>query len=241
MKHIVLIALAIILLIPLGVWPAATRASASVRIPTFSIVSVVKDQNVTIRTSNFPANDTFNVLMGKIGTRGINGIKVETINSGKGGTFTDTFTIPAELRGLNQIAIRLQSTTGSGYFSFNWFYNSTTASVTSTPGPTPTPGSGYTGFPTFSIVSVVRDQTVTIRTNNLPPNDSFDVLMAVRGNAAINGTRIGAIQSGEGGVKSYTFDIPASLKGTSQIAIRLQSNTGSGYFAYNWFYNNTTP
>jgi hypothetical protein len=38
-----------------------------------------------------------------------------------------------------------------------------------------------------------------------------------------------------------TFDIPASLKGSYQIAVRLQSNTGSGYFAYNWFYNNNAP
>jgi hypothetical protein len=86
---------------------------------------------------------------------------------------------------------------------------------------------------------VVRDSTVTIKTNNLPPNDSFNVLMDVRGNRAINGIKVDTIDSGTGGTKTFTFDIPASLKGTPQIAIRLQSNTGSGYFAFNWFYNNT--
>jgi hypothetical protein len=37
-----------------------------------------------------------------------------------------------------------------------------------------------------------------------------------------------------------TFEIPPALYGLSQIAIRLQS-ADSGYFAYNWFYNTTTP
>ncbi len=31
---------------------------------------------------------------------------------------------------------------------------------------------------------------------------------------------------------------PASLRGSAQISIRLQSK--SGYFSYNWFYNVTT-
>lgn len=62
--------------------------------------------------------------MGKMGTKGINGIPVTTINSGVGGSFNATFDIPASLAGSNQIAIRLESTTG-GFFAYNWFYNNT--------------------------------------------------------------------------------------------------------------------
>lgn len=98
---------------------------ANTAIPTFSIASVVNNTSVTIRTRNFPANTSFDVLMGRIGTRAVNGIKVTSVNSGKGGEMVLTFNIPAELRGLRQIAIRLQSP-ASGYFSYNWFYNSTT-------------------------------------------------------------------------------------------------------------------
>ncbi len=61
-----------------------------------------------------------------MGTRGINGIQVDTIKSGNGGSFSATFTIPSALKGYKQIAIRLQSTTGSGYYAYNWFYNNTT-------------------------------------------------------------------------------------------------------------------
>ena len=103
--------------------PTATPKPA-VKIPTFSIVSVVKDESVTIKTANFPKNTDFVVRMGNYGTLGVNGEKVTTINSGEGGTLNLTFTIPAGQDGKTKIAIRLEST--SGYFSYNWFWNSTT-------------------------------------------------------------------------------------------------------------------
>lgn len=209
-------------------------------IPTFSITGVVADSNVTIRTRNFPAGDSFDVLMGNMGTRGVGGVKVATISSGSGGVFDATFNIPEALKGKNRIAIRLQSNTGSGYFAFNWFYNSTTGTGTGTGGPvTGGPGTGYTGIPTFSVASVVRNQTVSIATNNFPPGDSFDVLMGPMGTRGVNGYHITTVESGSGGKLTFTFNIPAQLQGANRIAIRLQSRTGSGYFAYNWFYNTT--
>jgi hypothetical protein len=204
------------------------------KIPTFSIVSVDKDKSVTIKTSDFPANDRFDVLMGAMGTRGINGKKVESISSGNGGTFTANFKIPASLQGSRQIAIRLQSSTGSGFFAYNWFFNNTSGSGSPT-----IPTTGYKGFPTFSIVSVVRDKSVTIKTTNLPPDDSFEVFMGRMGTRGINGIKVDTTSSGNGGTLTLTYTVPDALKGSSQIAIRMQSPT-SGYFAYNWFFNNST-
>lgn len=221
--------LSLVLLVP---------AQAAGTIPTVSIVSVVPDQTVTIQTYNFPANDTFEVLMGAMGTKGINGIKVATTYSGSGGSFQATYTIPAALHGSYQIAIRLQSITGSGYYAYNWFYNRVTGATT--PVVTPYPSTGYSGYPTFSILSVVRDKSVTIQAYNLPPNDAFDVLMGAMGTRGIGGIKVTSFSSGSGGAQQFTFTIPAALYGSYQIAIRLQSNTGSGYYAYNWFYNNTT-
>ncbi len=105
--------------------PTPTAPVPPAKIPTFSIVEVARDQTVSISTKNFPADDRFIVRMGAIGTRGVNGIEVERINSGDGGSFTATFDIPAALKGSRQISIRLESPT-SGYFSYNWFYNTTT-------------------------------------------------------------------------------------------------------------------
>ena len=242
MKYALSILLVLVLLAPAaGILSTPTVSASGTTIPTFSIKSVVQDTSVTITTYNFPAKDTFEVLMGQYGTRGINGIKVATKYSGNGGSFTATYTIPAALQGLYRIAIRLQSTTGSGYYAYNWFYNNTTGvSATPTPGPSPTPGPVYYGYPTFSILSVVRDQSVTIKTYNLPPNDTFTVTMGAMGTRGINGIVVATTNSGKSGTKQFTYTVPASLYGSYQIAIRMQSST-SGFYAYNWFYNNTTP
>ncbi|MCB9134840.1 MAG: hypothetical protein H6636_05415 [Anaerolineales bacterium] len=225
--------------------PATLAAMNQTTIPTFFIQSVVKDSTVTIITYNFPANDTFNVTMGYMGTKGINGILVGTQASGAGGTITATYTIPAALQGQYQIAIRLESPT-SGYYAFNWFYNNTagtndgTPLPTPTPGPTATPGPTSTPFviPTFLITSVEKDSTVTITTANFPAGDTFNVRMNYMGTLGIGGTLVATQASGAGGSFSATYTIPDFLKGQYQIAIRLESPT-SGYYAYNWFYNNT--
>jgi hypothetical protein len=221
--------------------PVTTPIPGYTGIPTFSIKSVIENQSVTILTSNFPPNDTFTVTMGKYGALGIGGVVVDNTKSGEGGAFEVTYTIPSGLTDLSQIAIRLQSPT-TGYFAYNWFYNTT---VTPTPTPQPTPTAtptppGYSGFPTFSISAVVKDQTVSISGKNFPSNDTFTVLMGKYGSLGIGGINVGSTTTGNGGSLSATFNIPASLSGETKIAIRLQSPT-SGYFAYNWFWNNTTP
>lgn len=103
--------------------PTATP-KPTFKIPTITIVDVVKDKSVTIKTANFPKDTDFVVRMGTYGTKGVNGEKVTTVNSGAGGELTFTFTIPAGQTGKSKIAIRLEST--SGYFSYNWFYNNST-------------------------------------------------------------------------------------------------------------------
>ena len=120
---------------------------------------------------------------------------------------------------------------------YNWFYNNTTGGGGGSGGQ-PT---GYSGIPTFSIKSVVRNKSVTSKTNNLPPNDEFKTLMNYMGTRGVNGYNAGRFGTGEGGTNTLTFDIPSALHGQYKIAIRVQSKTGSGYYAYNWFYNNTTP
>ena len=91
----------------------------------------------------------------------------------------------------------------------------------------------YSGYPTFSIVSVVKNTSVTIKTNNLPPDDVFKVRMGLIGTKGVNGTIVTSFSTGKGGTQSLTFQIPAGLHGQSRIAIRIESKTGSGYYAYN--------
>ena len=221
--------------------PATTPISGYKGFPTFSIESVTMDASVTIKATNLPPNDTFTVTMGKYGTKGIGGIDVGTTKSEAGGSLALTYNIPDSLKGLNRISIRMQSPT-TGYFAYNWFFNSTgtaTPSTQPTSTVTPTPP-GHKGIPTFTITAVAKDQSVTISGSNFPANDTFTVLMGAYGTKGIGGINVGSTSTGSGGSFSATYNIPESLAGAKQIAIRLQSPT-SGYFAYNWFYNNTHP
>jgi hypothetical protein len=207
-------------------------------IPTFSIVSVVEDDKVSIKTSNFPKNVDFKVLMGKYGTKGIGGTLVTTTNSGEGGVLSLEYNIPDGLKGLDRIAIRLEATSG-GYYAFNWFWNNDSTGATPTTPTTPVVP-GYTGIPTFLITAVKEDSSVTIKTTNLPKGVEFKVLMGKYGTKAIGGTLVATTDSGDGGTLTLTYDVPESLKGLDRIAIRMEATSG-GYYAYNWFWNNTYP
>ncbi len=243
MKYLATFVITIALLLtPLGKLDNHQAANASTQpysgYPTFSIASVVRDKTVTIRTRNLPSKDVFRVRMGYMGTRGINGIIVKSFETGSGGAKTLEFSIPSDLHGLYQISIRIESKTGSGYYAYNWFYNNTTAAKKTN---APKPPSGYKGYPTFSIAKVVRNQSVTINIKNLPPQDVFRVRMGYMGTRGVNGIIGDSFETGQGGSKQVTFNIPAKLKGLRQIAIRIESKAGSGYYAFNWFYNNTYP
>src|SRR4030042_119452 len=83
----------------------------------------------------------------------------------------------------------------------------------------------YSGYPSFSIEAVAQDKSVTIKTNNLPPNDTFKVTMGKFGTRGVGGIVVDTTNSGSGGTLTITYNIPASLAGLSMIAIRMQSPT----------------
>ncbi|MBM4422337.1 MAG: LysM peptidoglycan-binding domain-containing protein [Chloroflexi bacterium] len=113
----------------------------------------------------------------------------------------------------------------------------TAVTPTATPTRTSTPIPASFVILTFTITGVVRDQAVTISAINFPRNTKFDVLMGAMHTQGVNGVFVAVTDSGSGAFTA-TYNIPASLKGSSQISIRLQSNVG--YYSYNWFYNNST-
>lgn len=203
------------------------------KIPTISIVSVTKDNEVKIKTQDFPANKTFTARMGDYGTKGVNGTVVGTTESGSGGSFEVTYKIPDNLKGKDRIAIRLESS--GGYFAYDWFYNTTGSGTTPPPSGTP----GYKGYPTFSIQAVVKDSKVTIKGSNFPADQTFTVRMGAYGTKGVGGEVVGTKETGSGGSFEATFDIPSGLKGKDRIAIRMDSP--QGFYAFNWFWNNTYP
>jgi len=231
-----------------GTQPTSTPCDKYKGYPTFSILNVMQDQTVTVRAYNLPPENTFEVYMGLMGTRGVNGIRVATIQSSCGDFPEYTFAIPAALHGLERIAVRMQSITKPAYVAFNWFHNNTSVVLIDLP---PPPSIAveqqipicpvYYGYPTFSILRVVRDQEVTIQVYNLPTYDRFKVLMGPMWTRGIGGIKVGDFKSECEGMMELTFPVPAALHGSYRISMRFESTTGSRYYAYNWFYNNTTP
>jgi len=206
-------------------------------IPTFIVSAVDVDKTVTIKTDNFPPNQTFTVRMGAMGTKGVNGIVVGTLQSGVGGALTATYNIPAQLQKSYQIAIRTETAHTYPFFAYNWFYNNTAGTGGQPPSPPPPPA--YTGVPSFTVCGVVQNQTVTIKTTNFPPNQTFTITMGAFGTTGVGGYTVGTLNSGAGGALTATFNIPQQLAGSYRIALRAQTAGAYPFFAYNWFYNNT--
>jgi hypothetical protein len=98
------------------------------------------------------------------------------------------------------------------------------------------PQAAFAAVPTFSFTTIKVGESVTIQAVNFPQNTNFTVRMDIFGNLAIGGTIVGTVNSGTGNFNA-TFNIPASLKDKSTIAIRLDST--SDWYSYNWFTNKT--
>ncbi len=207
--------------------------------PSFTISEVEKDVSVTILTKDMIADMEWKVLMGEYNTRGKDGIEVATFNSGAGGSMSATFNIPDALKGRAIISIRIESLTG-GYYYYNWFWNDKETGTWPGEAPTPSiPPVPVVKYPYFNIVAVEKDQTVSVQGKNFPANTEFKVLLGKMWTMGINGIQAGTFNSGEGGDMTATFTIPPELVGLIRISIRLQATSG-GWYAYNWFWNNTT-
>lgn len=100
----------------------------------------------------------------------------------------------------------------------------------------PTPASA--AYPTFNIIKVIADQSVTIRAYDFPANMKFIVRMDYSGNRAEDGMAVAEFNTGQGGSFEATIMIPTQLKGAGAIAIRLES--AEGYYAYNAFTNHSS-
>lgn len=98
----------------------------------------------------------------------------------------------------------------------------------------------YTGpIPLIYIEAVKRGEWVSISTKNFPKDTEFKVLMGEYGTLGVNGEEVEVVESEDGGVLEWTFNIPESLAKRNLIAIRLESV--SGYYSFNWFWNFDAP
>lgn len=133
----------------------------------------------------------------------------------------------------------LDVTTGTPGASVSTAFANTTQMVTTATAAAPViyVFQGIPGVPTFGILKVTRDTNVTIQSNEFPVNTKYVVKMGPAYSYALGGTVIGTFDSGKGGTANMTFNIPADLKGSDRIDIRVEFPDGR--YANNFFYNLT--
>jgi len=145
--------------------------------PSFTIKEVIPGESVTVSAVNFPANLVFDVTMGSYNPCGF-GQLVESFNSEAGGSFERTIAIPENLKSVTPVSIRMDS--AEGFYAFNWFGNVAPVAVENTedvPTVEPDEQCDFSVFPSFTIKSVVKGESVTIDTLDFPADSSFTVKM----------------------------------------------------------------
>lgn len=225
------------------IYTGYTSAVGMQRTWSFRVTNVDPNVTVSIHTYNFPSNVEFKVKIGNNVNGRYQWRDVAALDSGSGGNFGADFAIPAEFSGAHQLALRIiqYKKNGKTFMQDQVFFNVPGGNTGGYPPPNPCygPPNCWGVIPTIWIAGVVRDNSVTITTRNWPAGVNFQVLMGPMGTRGIGGTPVGTLYSGAGGTLTATFAIPAHLRGSRQIAIRTQ-NWPTGYFSYNWFWNNTT-
>ena len=89
-----------------------------------------------------------------------------------------------------------------------------------------------------TVISVVEDQSVIVRLEKFPDNETFFVYMGFNGTHGINGYLVSKVATNDGGTFLAKFLIPEGLKGEDIIAIRFESQDSNEYW-YDWFFNKT--
>jgi hypothetical protein len=217
---------------------AAVRPAAAADTASLNIVSVEKGQSVTIRVVDMAANKEFRVLMNTMGTLGVKGIEAGTGKTNSDGSFTKTFLIPADLKRESRIAIRIEATDKTGWYSYNWFVNSTSGSSNSSGGTgsvTP-PAGNLSGSSNLSIVDVEEDVSVEIQARNLVANRAYQVWFDWKNRSGtVKAAQSGTIRSDNNGKIVASVRMPSALVDRQEVRLRLQD--GSSLAAYAWFLN----
>ena len=199
------------------------REATLPRAPGFRIEKTVRDTSVDVYVYNIIATEKVDFFMSAYGTGGVGGTKVATLNAGTKYPLSMTIMIPAQLRGLDRLEIRMQ-----GYLRelsrTQSFYNITSSTC------------GYSGTPAFQIIGIVPKQSVTIKTYDFPPNMTFEAWMMVDRWHSRKIYTVGTFSSGAGGTLIATFNIPAGLQTERNLVLHLRSTLG-GYYGFIYFQN----
>ncbi len=214
-KFSLFIALSMLLLIAVPVHAAPNMDT--------SVFAVEENEYVTMVMEKFPANATYYVFMGEYGSYGYGGTLVSKLTTNDGGTFLATFPIPEDLYDEDRIAIRFQSESGKSVW-WNWFFNDTSSYDGRYPfGPNNDYDVDYNqlgnGFPTFTVLKVVKGSSIKVQTVNFPSDVRWAVYMKDGAMDDTNWYEVTGFNS-DGSVQTLTLSIPADLQFKDKIAVK---------------------
>jgi hypothetical protein len=198
--------------------PAYAQAAG----PRISARAVDEDKTVVLVGAHLRADTRYTVYLSKFNKYPASATRVGFAVTDSLGSFTKTFKIPKKL--VDVIRISVTITDDADDTATNWFINASAVGNT-----------GGLGAPNFTIrvTTFKRDAWVKIRTNNMPANVTFEVLM---GKVGSRGIKIGELMDEDGGAITEEFDIPDELEGKEELFIRLE-NRSLGYSANVTFRN----
>lgn len=192
--------------------------------PSIEIIAVDKDKTITVRASNFPANQDFTIRVGPYYTFFRDYVVTGKINSGKGGSFDFNVTLPDGVKGKELVSIRLDSP--QGRYAYNAFKNVSSGTIGVQPTPAPVTGS-------CSITSTQPGTSMATR------ND-FDAVWTVKN----TGTKTWDMSSVDykyvSGTKLHKYndryDMKATVKPGESVEIRVDmlAPTTSGSYTTTW-------
>jgi|GEM_PF-1424697 len=227
--------------------PAITFASTETGgKPRVAILGVIENQLVSLRATNFPANQEFVIRVGPYATFFTKYVTMGKINSGQGGTLLIDLALPPEVKGVSLVTVRFD---GGGVAAYNAFFNRTSGtgrtavpnpSATPTPKPSPTPASTLT--PTKQVLC----QVLSARTSVTPTRgNDFDAIWEVRNTAgyAWDQQTIDLVYvSGAEMRKKTRYDLPATLASGSSLKLiaDMRAPTTAGTYTETWAIRNGT-
>jgi hypothetical protein len=94
--------------------------------------------------------------------------------------------------------------------------------------------------PMIHIVAVEKNASVTIKTENFPESEDFTITMGYIYTRGKDGIIVDEFNSDTGEPQELTFEIPEDLHDQYRVAIRAQTDHTFPYYAFNWFFNNST-
>lgn len=216
--------LSLVALLSLILPPAVSAAPAGAITVVFDIITIIKDESITIRTRDFPVRTDFVVIMGKATNKAKDGVQAATWNSGKGGIVEATFSIPEEIKGERIIGVRIESK--DGYTAYNWFINTTQYALV--------PDANIKPSLVFS--DVKKNQSVTVEAMNLPPFTTFRVRIGPHYTFYRDYASVESVTTDKTGSAKFTIPFGKNVQDAEFVSVRLD---GGSRYVFSTFSNVT--